>query len=244
LVVVTLSLCWLLYSGGTVVAAAGQADEAAPSGSGGFPDYYLALQLVNATTDDVPPPAEVPTPSDADVHRAFKRRALHFHPDKNRSADAASMFRLLAEARATLLHHAYKRQEYDELYERYLAHAERQWMQHKRARAAGKDSDQHSDDAASSALVFVAGFTPPVVDLKAAVKEHSVAGGKERDMAGASQRVEHVQENEVKREEEVQRRAQEEGHDVPSDLAGRGTEAAADAFMSLVPVLKKRDDGE
>jgi hypothetical protein len=97
------------------------------------------------------------------------------------------MFRLLAEARATLLHHAYKRQEYDDHYEQYLAHLEKQWMQQKRANAA-QAGGRASAAAVGSALVFLGSFTPPSVDLVADAQEFGSVTGSSSNRS-ASQRV-------------------------------------------------------
>ena len=162
LVVVMICSLWLLQLLSGPVACG--ASVSAASASGEFPDYYLALGFVDPVTEELPPAAVVPSPTDAEIQRAFKRRALQFHPDKNPSAEAASLFRILATARATLLHHAYKRQEYDDLYEQHLAHLEKQWMQQKRTKKAGGPSPQ-------SAVVFAHSFTPPEFNLRAAVEE-------------------------------------------------------------------------
>ena len=63
-------------------------------------DHYFALGLNSAATQ-------------ADVKKAFRQKASHWHPDKNTAPDAADRFRAVQTAYDTLAD-ADKRQAYDD----------------------------------------------------------------------------------------------------------------------------------
>jgi len=91
-----------------------------------------------AGSASIPPPLLPPSVSDSAIRRAYFSRAKQLHPDKNPADDAEIQFRRLVEAKETLLHHADKRREYDELYVQFCAQRYEQWkeaQEHTRSRS-------------------------------------------------------------------------------------------------------------
>lgn len=69
-------------------------------------DYYKILNLSQNATND-------------EIKKAFRKKAIQFHPDKNASKDAAERFREIYEA-YEILSNSIKRIEYDKLYNSFF----------------------------------------------------------------------------------------------------------------------------
>jgi len=63
-------------------------------------DHYAVLGIASDATDD-------------EVRQAYRRKALQFHPDRNKASDAADRFRDVQEAYETLTESS-RRQAYDD----------------------------------------------------------------------------------------------------------------------------------
>lgn len=117
-----------------------------------FPDYYAALGLV-AEDHSTSPPLSPPAVTKAQVEKAFRSRAIKAHPDKNKSPNAEEQFKLLLDAKETLLDKRvgsqnsqvveYSRAAYDAKYVLFCAY--------QRARTEGRK------------VVFNERFTPPPI---------------------------------------------------------------------------------
>ncbi|KAH8387564.1 hypothetical protein KR093_007860 [Drosophila rubida] len=86
-------------------------------------DFYQTLGISRNAKDD-------------EIKKAYRKLALKYHPDKNKSAEASERFKLVAEA-YEVLSDKKKRDIYDQLGEEGLKH--------------GSDADQHSDANGSQA---------------------------------------------------------------------------------------------
>ena len=69
-------------------------------------DYYKILGINSSSTVE-------------EVKKAFRKKALHYHPDKNKSKDAAEKFREVYEAYEILTDNI-QRQKYDSLYKDFF----------------------------------------------------------------------------------------------------------------------------